>query len=419
MADVSSEPPLASAAVHRVGWGFISLYTLAQLGTSLLFIAPLLVTLALKVNSLVGIEQAPRSLGLVTGIGSLLSIVANPFFGKLSDRTSSRLGMRRPWMLIGLLGGSLGILTIALAPNIPVVLAGWCTAQLLFNALLAALVAVLPDQVPVVQRGLVSGALGVSLPIASVTGTFVVQLFTGNQLAMFLVPCAIGALLILPFAVTLKDRRLARAARPAWSLREFGSTFYVNPAKNPDFAWAFASRFLLLLGYAFLVTFQAYYLLDKIGSAEIDVPRQIFLATTVQSVVVVVASLIGGRLSDRTGRRKVFVLTAAIVYGLAMFVVALAGSFKGFLVGMAIGGLGFGTYVAVDLALVADVLSYKDNAKDLGVFNIASALPFSVAPAIAPAILALGNGSYAVLYAVAGVCAVLGAVAILPVKRVR
>jgi MFS family permease len=202
-------------------------------------------------------------------------------------------------------------------------------------------------------------------------------------------------------------------------LREFGSTFYVNPAENPDFAWAFASRFLLLLGYAFLVTFQAYYLLDKIGSAEADVPRQIFLATTVQSVVVVAASLIGGRLSDRTGRRKVFVLTAAIIYGLAMFVVALAGSFKVFLVGMAIGGLGFGTYVAVDLALVADVLSSKANAKDLGVFNIASALPFSVAPAIAPAILALGNGSYGVLYAVAGVCAVLGAVAILPVKRVR
>ena len=52
-------------------------------------------------------------------------------------------------------------------------------------------------------------------------------------------------------------------------------------------------------------------------------------------------------------------------------------------------------------------------------FNIASALPFSIAPAIAPAILAIGGGSYSVLYAVAGVCAILGAVAILPVKGVR
>jgi MFS family permease len=149
------------------------------------------------------------------------------------------------------------------------------------------------------------------------------------------------------------------------------------------------------------------------------VPHQIFLATAVQSVVVVAASLVGGRLSDRTGRRKIFVLTASVVYGIAMFVVAVANSFNGFLVGMAIGGLGFGIYVAVDLALVADVLPNKDNAKDLGVFNIASPLPFSIAPAVAPAILALGGGSYGGLYAFAGICAVLGAVAILPVKRVR
>ncbi|MFZ0160536.1 MAG: MFS transporter [Kineosporiaceae bacterium] len=409
-----------SPAVHRVGWGFISLYTLAYMGTSLVLVAPLLVSLALKVNSLVGIEQAPRSLALVTGIGALVAMVGNPFFGKMSDRTSSRLGMRRPWMVIGLVGGSLGILVVALAGTVPVVLVGWCIAQLSFNALLAALVAVLPDQVPAAQRGLVAGILGVCLPIAAVSGTFLIQLFTGNQLAMFLVPCAIGGFFILAFAVTLKDRRLAAADRPAWSLREFASTFYVDPRRSPDFAWAFASRFLFVMAYAFLTTYQAYYLLYKIGSAEAEVPQQIFLGTLTQSVVIVAASLIGGRVSDRTGRRKIFVITASTVYGLALFMVAIASDFDGFLVGMAIGGLGFGVYVAVDLALVADVLPDRENAaKDLGVINMAGALPFSIAPAIAPVILTVGGGSYGVLYAVAGVFAIAGAVAILPVKRVR
>jgi hypothetical protein len=76
--------------------------------------------------------------------------------------------------------------------------------------------------------------------------------------------------------------------------------------------------------------------------------------------------------------------------------------------------------MAVDIALVVDVLPGNASAaKDLGVFNIAGALPFSIAPAIAPAILAISNRSYGVLYAVAGFCAILGAVAILPVKRVR
>jgi hypothetical protein len=76
-----------------------------------------------------------------------------------------------------------------------------------------------------------------------------------------------------------------------------------------------------------------------------------------------------------------------------MFVVAIASSCNGFFVGMAIGGPGFGVYVAVALPLAADVLPNIDNAKDLGVLNIAGALSFTIAPVIAPAIL-VGSGSY-------------------------
>jgi len=307
-----------------------------------------------------------------------------------------------------------------LRTNILVVLLGWCIAQVFFNAMLASLIAVLPDQVPVVQRGTVSGVLGVCLPIAAVSGTFIVKIFTGHQIAALLAPCATGGFFILLFAFVLKDRHLAKADRPDWSLREFVTTFYVKPRTSPDFAWAFASRFMFLMAYALLATYEAYFLIQKIGSAVADVPQQIFVGTLVQGVVIVAASLIGGHLSDRTGRRKIFVFTAAIVYGLAMFALAIASNFNGFLVGMAISGLGFGVFAAVDLALVADVLPNPgNNAKDLGVFNIAAALPFSLAPALAPAILAIGGGSYGVLYAVAGVCAILGAGAILRVKGVR
>ncbi len=408
------------SAIRAVGWRFVALYALAYMSTCLLFLAPLLVSLALKVNSLVGLEQAPNSLALVAGVGAAVAMFTNPFCGKLSDRTSSPLGMRRPWIVGGLVGGTLGVLVVAVAPTIPVVLLGWCVAQVGFNALLAAMVAVLPDQVPVEQRGMVAGVLGVCLPVASVVGTFLVKLFTGNTVAMFLVPCAVAAAFILLFAVTLPDRRLDRGDRPAWSVRELASTFWVSPRRNPDFAWAFTSRFLFVLAYAFLVTYQAYYLLDHLGSTEADVPQQVFQGTLVQSVVLVAASLLGGRLSDWTGRRKVFVVTASVIYGVALFVIAAAVSFNGFLVGMALGGLGFGLYMAVDLALVVDVLPDPDTAaKDLGVLNIAGALPSAIAPAIAPVILAVGGGSYGVLYAVAGVCALAAAAAIIPVTRVR
>jgi MFS family permease len=387
---------------------------------ALMLIAPLLVTLALKIRSLVGTDEAAENLALVTGVGGMLSLFAAPVFGRLSDRTASRYGMRRPWMLGGLTGGVLGITVVATATNVTMVLAGWCLAQVSFNALQAALVAVLPDQVPLTQRGTVSGVLGITLPVAAVFGTFLVQLFEGSQAAMFLAPCIIGAAFIVLFAVRLKDRCLdPRDARP-WSLGDLLAAFHVHPRRDPDFAWAFAGRFLFICAYAFLTTYQAFYLLEQVGSSEADVPEQVFLATLVQSAVLVVASLVGGRLSDRTGRRKVFVVAASLTYGAALFVVAASDTFTGFLVGMAISGLGFGTYMAVDLALVADVLpDSADSARDMGLFNIANALPYALAPAVAPAILAASGDSYGVLYAVAGICAVLAAAAVLPIRGVR
>ncbi|MCU1572149.1 MAG: major facilitator superfamily 1 [Micrococcaceae bacterium] len=422
----SGLPPEMDAArsmpvdLARVGWPFVLSYSLAFMSACLVLISPLLVTLALKLQSLVGSREAAGSLAIVASAGALAAMVANPFFGRLSDRTSSRLGMRRPWMVVGFFGGSLGVLLVAVAPNVGVVLVGWCMAQVFFNALLAALVAVLPDRVPVAQRGLVAGVLGVCVPVASVGGTFLVQLFSGNMLVMFLMPCAVGGFFILLFAGTLKDRRLTPGDKPAWSLPEFVSTFYLNPRRNPDFAWVFASRFLFILAYAFLTTYEVFYLLDRLGSAEADVPKQVFVGALVQSAVVVVASPIGGRLSDRTGRRKVFVIAASVLYGLALFLIAVATTFSGFLVGMALGGLAYGVYGAVDLALVADVLPDRSTAaKNLGVFNIAGALPFSIAPALAPIVLVLSHGDYGALYAVAGVCAVVGAAAILPVRRTR
>ena len=422
----SGSPAAVSAAQARgspparAGWGFVSCYALSFTGNALVFIAPLLVTLALKVDDLVGIDNAAKNLALVTGTGSILAMVSNPLFGRFSDRTTSRAGMRRPWMVAGLVGGTAGTLIVAIAPNIPVVLVGWCITQVMFNALLAAQSAVLPDQVPVAQRGVVSGILGVCTPVASVAGTYLVQAFNGHQLAMFLVPCVVGGAPVLLFVARLRDRRLDPADRPRWSFRELLGSLYVNPRRHRDFAWAFLSRFMLVTGFAFLVTYQAYYLIEQLGSSKGDVPHQIYLGTLAQAAVLVVASPLAGRVSDRTGRRKVFVAVAALIYAGALLTIAAASNLSGYLTGMAISGLGFGMYMAVDLALVVDVLPASGSAaKDLGVLNIAGALPFALAPALAPAVLALAGGSYAVLYAIAGGCAVVGALAILPVRGVR
>lgn len=404
----------------RVSWGFIGLYALSYTGGSLLFLAPLLVSLALKVNDLVGLDAAPRNLAVVAGTGALCAMVANPVFGRLSDRTTARWGMRRPWMLAGLVAGTAGVLTVALAPNIATVTLGWCLAQVAFNATLAAQAAVLSDQVPTSQRGAVSGLLGLSVPLASVVGTYLVQAFDSSTVAMFAAPCLVGGAAVVLFAARLADRRLSPDDKPPWSLQAVFGTFVVNPLRHRDFAWAFLSRFLLVFAYAFLVTYQTYYLLEQVGTPEADVPHEVYVGTLAQSAALVVISPLAGRLSDRLGRRKVFVMAAAGIYAAALFVLAVANTFGGYLTGMALGGVGFGMYMAVDLALVVDVLPGTDSvAKDLGVLNIAGALPFALAPAVAPALLSLGHDSYAFLFTVAGACALAGAAAIAPVRGVR
>jgi MFS family permease len=423
----SASPPAASEpAAPRVGLGFVAVYALAYTGTWLALLTPVLVTIAMRVRELAPADPA-ESVSWVLALGAIFALMGNPLFGRLSDRTTSRFGMRRPWLVGGMLCGSLALFMTATAQSVTVVLIGWCLAQLAFNAVLAAIVALLPDQVPLAQRGAVAGVLGICLPLGQLAGTFVVHAVSGLHLEhhatlyAFMLPAAIGTAAVLLLAFKLRDRRLAASQVPRFDLRELARAYWVNPRRHRDFAWAWLSRFMLVLGTAFLTTYQTFYLTEKLGFGTSDLPTLVFKGMLAQASAIVLLSLLGGQLSDAIGRRKVFVICGATVYAIGLWIIASATSYSTFLVGMATTGVGHGLYFAVDLALVTDVLPdrQRDAAKDLGILNVANALPQSVAPAIAPFILALGGGDYLWLYFTAGCIALLGSFAILPVRSVR
>jgi len=401
--------------VRRIGWRFILVYALAYTGTWVALLTPVLITIALKMRQLTP-DDAAGNHSLVLSVGAFFALASNPLFGRLSDRTTSRLGMRRPWLIGGVLGGAVALLIVARAHSVAMVLVGWCLAQLSFNAVLAALVAVLPDQVPLEQRGTVAGVLGTCMPLGQLAGTFVVQSVGESTLAMFMVPTVIGAAAILLLAFTLDDRRL----EPTQPVRETVSWYWVSPRRYPDFAWAWFSRFLVVLGTAFLTTYQPFYLTEKLGLPSGEVPGLVFRSMLVQASLVVAVSVIGGRLSDALQRRKVFVIGGAIVYALGLWIVALADSYPLFLAGMAATGIGHGLYFSVDLALVTEVLPdrERDAAKDLGILNITNALPQSLAPLLGPGILALSGGDYTWVFLTAGAIALAGSLAIVPLRRV-
>jgi MFS family permease len=415
--------PLQAEDQASTSVGFIALYALAVFGVFVALLTPPVMTLALRVA-----EVAPASkeavLSLVLGLGSIVAIITNPVAGLLSDRTSSRFGMRRPWILGGLAIGMVGLYMIA-AGGVPFIVAGWCVTQLGFNFVVPALLAILPDQVPSRWHGRVSGVLNVCLQVGIVAGVFTAQAVTPNTLAMFMVPGLIAVVFVIAFTVRLNDRRLDPALVRPLDLKGFLGSLWISPRAAPDFWWAFASRFLLFMGLATLLSYQVFYLLDKLQLAPSAIPATMLKSTLITTATTVVGSLGSGWLSDRMRRRKVFVLASAIVYALGLGVIGLATQLDTFLIGIAICGFGQGVYLAVDLALVTEVLPDKQGgaAKDLGLFSLANNLPQTLAPAVAPMFLAIGamgvSKNYTSLFVAAAVFAGLGAVALLPIKGVR
>ncbi len=407
--------------LQRVGFGFIIAYAFAYFGAWIALLTPVVIVLAIRIQQL---DPAGKvgDIALITGIGAVFGFISSPFFGKLSDRTTSRFGMRRPWLIAGAIGTAIGLLIVAFAQTIPVVLLGWCVTNIAFWALASVLVAILPDQVPEKQRGLISGILGMCQQLATIGGVIVAQAVAGSTFLMFMLPAAIALVTVLVFALVLKDRTLDPSQLTPYSFREFLRSFWVNPVRYPDFGWAWLSRFLLFLALATLIDFQVYYLTDHLRQSPAAVVGLVLIATLIQTACVIVSSNVSGVLSDRTKRRKIFVMAAALIYGVGLLIVALTTSFNIFVVAIAIVGIGQGAYLAVDLALGSEVLpdNGREAAKDMGVFFIANALPPTLAPAIALVFLGIGGGNnYTALFIAATVYALLGALAIQPVKGVR
>jgi MFS family permease len=402
--------PLPSRAPAR----FIAVYALAYASLWLALLTPAMITLALRVRELAP-QNATGAISLVLFTGAVAALVSNPLFGALSDRTHSRFGRRRPYLVGGAVSGFAALALIGIAPSVGLLCVGWCLAQLAYNAVLAAMVAIVPDQISSSQRGTVVGILGVCMPMGQIVGTYLVQLLSANLTLALLVPGALGLAGVLALAWVLPDAPLAREAATPIQARP------VEPLSRRDFHWAWLSRVFFVMGSIFLQAYQPLLLIDGMGFPATQGPKLIFRSTLVQAIMMVTWSLIAGRLSDRIGRRKPIAMAGSVIQGLGLWLIALAPSYTLFLGGVALLGVGHGVYEGVNLALVTEVLPDRDRhaAKDLGLLNITNTLPQVIAPLAAPIILAVSQGDFTLLFLVAGAVPMVGAALLSPLKSVR
>ncbi|MGW2984835.1 MFS transporter [Streptomyces goshikiensis] len=403
----------AAPAATGVGGGWVSALSLANLGVWVGWFGPLQLLLARQAEYLAP-EHKTSTLALVTGAGAAVSMVANPIFGALSDRTTARVGRRVPWVVAGVAGGAAGLLLLSRAASVTAVIAGWCLVQLALNAAFAALTAAVPDQVPRRQRGLVGGWLGVSQVGGILVGTALATA-AGGITAGYLACAAFSVLAAVPYVLMRRDVRLSPADRPALRWRTFLTGFWIDPRRHPDFGWAWLTRFLMNLSYSISTMYLLYYLTDAVRY-EGDADTGVLILTALNALTLLSTVVVSGIRSDRSGRRKAYVIGSGLVITAATLLLAVWQTWTGAVVASLVLGLGFGVYTSVDFALLTDVLpTAEDRGRDLGVINIANALPQVLAPVIAAPVVS-HLGGYTALYALAGFLALAGSVL---VRRIR
>ncbi|MFC4942855.1 MFS transporter [Pseudonocardia sp. GCM10023141] len=356
--------------------------------------------------------EATSAFSIVTGVGGLAGLIANPLGGRISDRTAARFGRRRTWILTGGLGAAILLVIMGWTTEVWQVALGWALAMVLVSFQLAATAALAADQVAPQRRGMVSGVVAFVALAGPVVGFAVVSAVPAVPWLQWLVVGVLSAAGVLMTVVLVRDpQHRVPAGEPPLDLRIILRSYWVSPREHPAFGWAWAVRFLITAAWA-ANSYLAFLFTQRFAVPTDAVPGMIFLLTLLAIACVAVTAWVTGWLSDRIQRQKPFVLFGGIVLAAGLVVVALAPDIPIAYLGTGIMSLGYGTFLATDFALCLRMLPDAESAgKDFAVLNIAATLPVALVPLVAPALLAVGGfpalfGGIAVLGLVGAACVV-------------
>jgi MFS family permease len=469
------------------------------------------------------------TLALVTSPGLLVALVSNPLFGMLSDRTSSRWGRRRPYIIGGTLLNLVGLSLMMIAPNIITLMLALCLTQLGNNAAAAPFHAYLPDLVNEEQRGTAAGIMGLSQIVGIILGALITGLllsidpifkatsasganaalstYSGQLIVVYGIVAFVMLLLMVLTSLTVKElpwqppapQTTAEKSSPHWFARHrqqviegalalalivvvlagallvlqaAGISFDLNgahlaqsdvqsannanisinvvlllvllivtlwatrlfdfrPRRDPDFAWVAGTRLLVMLGINTVQAFLQYYFHDVLGSQHQEQEASTFVI--ILTLTAALTTFFGGWLSNRYGRKRMVYISGGLMSAVAVIFISLNFLTIGVLsqntgiliarLGGAIFGLGYGAYLSVDWALVADVLPSKERyARDMGIWNIALTVPQVVAFVIGSVLLSIPASAalrYTLLFVVFAIYALAGTITVRYIKAVK
>lgn len=408
---------MSASTPRRAGARWFTLFTLAWLALWTAQLTPLQLLIPLQLNTpddADGWISGVISSGLVLAVGGLAGVIAGPLAGGLSDRTRGAFGRRRPWALGGVILGALSLLGIAFATDPWGVGIAWVGVSVGVAVASAAFTALIADQLDD-QRGAASAAVASSQALGIVVGVGVIVLLGLGVVAGYLVLAVVLLVVGVAAALWLPDPpapAASAAARTSRTLAERLAAF-----RDHDFGWLLWGRLIVNIGNALGTGLLLFFLLYGLDRDSVGAEDDLLLLIVVYTVFVVAASILAGRISDRSGHRIALTVGAALVQGVASLMIAVFPSYEMTMIAAALLGVGYGAYMSVGLALATDLLPFpEDSARDLGLVNVSASLGQLLGPLIGAGLVALVGGFW-LLFAIGGVLSIVGGLMTLAIRR--
>lgn len=423
--EVAAPQAPAAEPQTRMSRSYIFWLMLASFGASMAMMVPLSYGIAVRISELApGHEEV---LGYITGSAQLVYLIISPLVGIWSDRTRSRFGRRTPFLYLGTVIGFAGLVVIGFAPNLLIIGVGWVLGMSGWSIAGAALQTIQADKLPERQRGKVSALTGLTTQIAPVLGIGVAYAVASiDTMLIFVVPGVIGALLLAIFPLIKPEGSSKDLPQTEHvTVKSVVSSYGFNVRKYPDFAWNWLGRFVFFIGLYFNTTFGTFFYAQRLNLPVVEVGGIVATVGMIGVVAAATGALLGGFLSDKLQRRRLFVMVAALLFVAGAAVEATAWSLPQIIVGALLMQLAIAVFATVDQAIVYAIIPERDQAgRYMAVIQFAQKIPSAVAPLLAGLVITIGAAgdmkNYTLLYLTGAVFALIGGLIILlKVKSVR
>jgi Na+/melibiose symporter-like transporter len=374
----------------------------------------------------VPLAEKSTYLGLLTFVGLMLAIIVQPIAGAISDRSGFSWGRRRPFILAGTLVAMLFLSGIGWVGSFLAIFVVYCLLQIASNTSQGPYLAFIPDLVPPDKRGLASGVKGFLEIAGGVALLYPIAIFMDKYSAgegghwLWLSLALVGVVVLAAMVVTLftVKERPAKVVPPSPAPKTYTSLL-TKLKEHRDFVWFIISRLFIMMAFTTLQTFALYFIMDVVGAPDPATATARFSLAAIAGMLIVAYP--AGRLSDRVGRRPI-AITAGLLGALAIALIYLSGqNFTFVILSGGLVGIAFGAFLSSNWALATDLVPKGEEARYLGLTNLATAGGAALARLIGP-LIDYGNGlspnlGYSFMFLACFIYFIIGSLLLLKIRR--